>query len=272
MSQQAPTTAEVRAAWDSFGDMFAARMEQTTLQLATTLVVQLHLGEAKALVEVGSGAGGASALAHPRLPADARHVVTDLSGCMVGHARRALPRGALVVQADAEVLPLPDASFDRLLANLNLMIVPDTDRALAEAARVLEPGGLAAWSVWGRPEHSPMFTLPPRAAEAAGVELPAGGRSNFHLSDRDALRARIASHGFEQVLAWYQPMPAPVVDPVGWVELVLNTPRWRGHLEGVDAGRVAALRDGLTDLARAHMDQGLPIGLEGLVAVARRAG
>ena len=33
---------------------------------------------------------------------------------------------------------------------------------MKEAARVLRSGGIAAWSVWGRDEESPLFTTVPR--------------------------------------------------------------------------------------------------------------
>lgn len=46
-----------------------------------------------------------------------------------------------VVEAPAEALPFPDASFDTVALTLVLCTVPEPDRALAEIARVLKPGG-----------------------------------------------------------------------------------------------------------------------------------
>jgi ubiquinone/menaquinone biosynthesis C-methylase UbiE len=46
-----------------------------------------------------------------------------------------------VVEATAEDLPFPDDSFDTVVSTLVLCSVEDPDRATAEAARVLRPGG-----------------------------------------------------------------------------------------------------------------------------------
>ncbi|RMG16351.1 MAG: class I SAM-dependent methyltransferase [Planctomycetota bacterium] len=264
------TLATLRADWDAFAALFEERMEPVTRQTARTLLLQLRLSEADALLEVGAGAGGAAREARELLRPGARHVVTDLSAEMVRRARRKLPAAAEVHEADAQALPFADASFDRYLSNLNLMLVPDADAALAEAARVLVSGGHAAWCVWGRPEHSPLFTLPAQAAERVGLTPATKQRSNFYLGERGALRERVARHGFRDVLAWYQPMPVPVPSAEAFARSVLGTPRWERALQDRTHQERESLERTLEELARARLERGLPIQLEALLVVATR--
>jgi len=72
----------------------------------------------------------------------------DYNPGMVALARRAIeaPRAALEAQvtvyvADAMALPFEDESFDAYVSTLVLCSVPDLDRAVDEAWRVLRPGG-----------------------------------------------------------------------------------------------------------------------------------
>ncbi|MGE0706938.1 MAG: class I SAM-dependent methyltransferase [Planctomycetota bacterium] len=263
---------EARELWDRFAPMFEAEMERSTLLLARTLLGHLRLEEATALLEVGAGAGGAALASRESLPASARHVVTDLAPAMVRRARERLPSSVAVLEADACALPFGAGEFDRLLANLNLMLVPDADAALREAARVLRPGARAAWSVWGRPEHSAMFSLPPQAAREVGLELPEPPRSNFHLNDREALLARVRAAGFARPIAWHQLVGRDVRDGEAYAAVTLATPRWVGLLEGVAPELVAAFRARLVALADEHLARGLPIGLDALIVVAERGG
>lgn len=59
---------------------------------------------------------------------------------------------AAVVEGDALALPFPDSSFDAVIAAEILEHIPDDKGALAEAARVLRPGGRLAVTV---PRYGP---------------------------------------------------------------------------------------------------------------------
>jgi SAM-dependent methyltransferase len=70
-----------------------------------------------------------------------RVAAVDASPTMVAAAREAAPEIETHV-ADAASLPFGDEAFDLVVAFMSLQDVDRLDRAVAEAARVLEPGGL----------------------------------------------------------------------------------------------------------------------------------
>ena len=80
----------------------------------------------------------------PHYPPDVRLTGIELSPEMAGIARERqaeLGRAADLRIGDAQELDLPDASFDTVVSTLTLCTIPDPERAVAEAFRVLRPGG-----------------------------------------------------------------------------------------------------------------------------------
>lgn len=114
---------------------------------------RLDLDPGAAVLEVGCGPGTLWARNADRLPLDVRLTLTDASPGMVDAARRTLVEAAVagtVSVADAARLPFADATFDVVLAAHMLYHVDDRPRAIAEARRVLRPGGRFVATTNGR--------------------------------------------------------------------------------------------------------------------------
>jgi ubiquinone/menaquinone biosynthesis C-methylase UbiE len=116
---------------------------------------ELHvLGEVagKDILELGCGAARWSiALAQ----CGARPVGLDFSSRQLQHARRLMEEAGVdfpLIEASAEEVPLPDASFDIVFCDWGAMTFCDPQRTVPEAARLLRPGGLFAFAN-GTPIH-----------------------------------------------------------------------------------------------------------------------
>lgn len=87
-------------------------------------------------LDLGSGTGRNL----PLVPAGARAVAVDPHADALARARRRAPDVPAVI-ARAEALPFRAGVFDTVVSGLVLCSVDDPDAALAEARRVLRPGG-----------------------------------------------------------------------------------------------------------------------------------
>ena len=108
-------------------------------------------------LDIGCGEGHNTRLLAGR---GARVTAIDVSEVFIGHAREEEGRAPLGIDyrvASMVALPFDDASFDFATACMSLMEVPALDRALAEAYRVLRPGGFLQCSI----EH-PCYATPHR--------------------------------------------------------------------------------------------------------------
>jgi len=97
------------------------------------------------VLDLGSGAGLDSLLAARRVGPTGKVVGVDLCPEMVEKARRNAGLLGLhnveFVQAGIEKVPLPDGSVDVVISNGVFNLCPDKPAVLAEAFRVLRPGG-----------------------------------------------------------------------------------------------------------------------------------
>ncbi|MEK0082930.1 bifunctional demethylmenaquinone methyltransferase/2-methoxy-6-polyprenyl-1,4-benzoquinol methylase UbiE [Benzoatithermus flavus] len=98
------------------------------------------------LVDVAGGTGDIAMRFLARVDGEARVTLCDINDAMLAVGRdRALDAGWLGeidwVTGDAMALPFPDRSFDAYTIAFGIRNVTHLDKALAEARRVLRPGG-----------------------------------------------------------------------------------------------------------------------------------
>jgi arsenite methyltransferase len=106
------------------------------------------LSEGEVVLDLGSGAGLDVLLSARRVGATGMAIGVDMTDEMLAlalrHRAQAGVPNAIFLKGRLEALPLPDASVDVVLSNCVINLVPDKRQALAEAFRVLRPGGRLA--------------------------------------------------------------------------------------------------------------------------------
>ena len=96
------------------------------------------------ILDVAAGSGDLSRALARRVAPQGEVWVTDINRRMLERGRdRMLDAGCLApaVQCDAERLPFPEGYFDCVTVGFGLRNMTAKDKALAEMARVLKPGG-----------------------------------------------------------------------------------------------------------------------------------
>ena len=97
------------------------------------------------VLDLGSGAGTDSLIAAQMVGDRGAVTGIDMTPEMLGKARRAATEmgatNVVFVEGEAEHLPFPDATFDVIISNGVIDLIPDKDAVFAELHRVLVPGG-----------------------------------------------------------------------------------------------------------------------------------
>jgi ubiquinone/menaquinone biosynthesis C-methylase UbiE len=113
-----------------------------------TAVADLQEGET--VLDLGSGAGADVMISAGRVGPSGRAIGIDMTDEMLDLARRNAADAGIenveFLKGYLEQLPLPDASVDVVISNCVINLSGDKPTVLAEAARVLKPGGRFAVS------------------------------------------------------------------------------------------------------------------------------
>jgi ubiquinone/menaquinone biosynthesis C-methylase UbiE len=155
-------------------------------------LAELHPGEV--VLDLGSGGGIDVLLSAKRVGPTGKAYGLDMTDEMLALARQNQQKAGVAnvefLKGEIEAIPLPDASVDVIISNCVINLSADKDRVLAEAFRVLKPGGRVAVSdVVVRGE------VPP--AIRRNVELWIGCVAGA-LEERE-YDAKLAKAGFEAI-------------------------------------------------------------------------
>ncbi len=158
------------------------------------LVAQIVADGPAAVLEIGCGTGSLTALLADALPTASITGLDPDTDVLARAAAKGAPSRIRWQEGNATRLPMPDGSFDLVVASLMLHHLTTDEKlaALAEARRVLRPGGRLHVADWGAPQDPLMKTAFLALRTLDGFE-----RTRAHA--RGELPALIARAGFSDV-------------------------------------------------------------------------
>ncbi|HEX5057656.1 MAG TPA: class I SAM-dependent methyltransferase [Gammaproteobacteria bacterium] len=122
---------------------------------AADLAQRLKGRRLSSVLEIAAGTGVVTRALASTLPESTAIVATDLNQAMLDQASAAGTRRAVEWRlADAMLLPFEDATFDAVVCQFGVMFFPDKVKAYSEVHRVLRPGGIFIFNVWGSIEEN----------------------------------------------------------------------------------------------------------------------
>lgn len=212
----------VSGAWEDHAGFVDGHLAEATREMLDAAVI----AAGNDVIELACGPGGAGLAAAARVGPSGSVVFADDAPGMLAAAehRSAGLENTSTLLCGQEDIPLADETFDAVIIRHGLMFAADYVAAVAEALRVLKPGGHFAAMTWGPRLENPWLAL---ALDAVGDEFgmtfpPEGAPSPFALDDSGQLgeileSAGLVSVGVESVSA---PMTADSVET--WWDVVLQ--------------------------------------------------
>ncbi|MEP7023273.1 MAG: class I SAM-dependent methyltransferase [Actinomycetota bacterium] len=180
------------------------RRDKVLAPVADALLSAARVCSGETILDIGCGCG-ATALAAAQAAGPAGSVLgIDLSGPMLGVARRRARERAVTnlrfEHADAQTYVLPAACFDAAISRFGTMFFADPVAAFRNIAGGLRPGARLCLATWQPLAANDWLTVPGAALMRYGTPPEASGSPGmFAQSDPAALAAMLTTAGFDAI-------------------------------------------------------------------------
>jgi ubiquinone/menaquinone biosynthesis C-methylase UbiE len=187
-----------QAGWAEKAESYGVLTGRITARLVDQLLDAAGVAAGMRVLDVATGPGYAA-----RRAAERGAVATgvDIADELLALAHRT-GGGVRFVRGDAEDLPFAEHSFEALVCNFAINHFPRPERAIAEFARVIVPGGGIALSTWDLPERNRFLGILLDALRACGVTRrleTLAAPDPYRLADDAEFRALLRGAGLEDV-------------------------------------------------------------------------
>ena len=243
------------AGWERLHAGYHRHWEHLTTQAIPGMLGATGVGPGMRVLDVACGPGYVAGAAAER---GAETVGIDFSESMLKLAQSNFPALAFR-HGDAEDLPFAEGAFDCVLINFGVLHFPDADKALAEAYRVLKPGGRLGFTAWAGPENSAIGIAMNAIAREGTLEVDlTEGTPVFRFADHVECERALAAIGFVRVacddmlLTWTLPAPDKLMECFQQA-----TARTSGLLGAQDPAVLPAIAAAMAEGCRPYVEGGV---------------